>query len=95
MEVALEAGADDIDTEADGSVCVTTPWEKLSDVVEALKAARLTPEHAEVTMVAATASACDLDQADKVMQLLDVLEELDDVQNVYSNAEFPDEFTQS
>jgi len=95
MEVALEAGADDIESEDDGSVCVTTPWEKLSDVVEALKAAKLAPEHAEVTMVAATASACDLDQAEKVMQLLDVLEELDDVQNVYSNAEFPDEFTQS
>ena len=95
MEVALEAGAEDIDSEADGSVSVTTPWEHLSDVVEALKAASLEPEMAEVTMLPSTASACDVEQAEKVIRLIDALEELDDVQNVYSNAEFPDELMQS
>jgi YebC/PmpR family DNA-binding regulatory protein len=95
MEVALEAGAEDIDSEADGSVSVTTPWENLSDVVEALKAASLEPEMAEVTMLPSTSSALDVEHAEKVMRLIDALEELDDVQNVYSNAEFPDELMQS
>jgi YebC/PmpR family DNA-binding regulatory protein len=95
MEVALEAGAEDIDSEADGSVSVTTPWESLSDVVEALNAASLEPEMAEVTMMPSNSSPCDVEQAEKVIRLIDALEELDDVQNVYSNAEFPDELMQS
>jgi YebC/PmpR family DNA-binding regulatory protein len=92
MEVALEAGAEDIDSEDDGSICVTTPWEKLSDVVESLKKENLEPDNAEVTMVASTVSECNLEQAESITRLLDALEELDDVQNVYSNAQYPDEF---
>jgi len=95
MEIALEAGAEDIDSEEDGSVSVVTPWENLSDVVEALKSGNLEPEIAEVTMVAANVSECDADQAETVLQLIDALEELDDVQNVYSNADFPEELLQS
>jgi len=95
MEVALEAGADDIETEEDGSVCVITPWENLSDVVAAFRDATLEPDNAEVTMVPSTASECDLEQGESVLRLLDALEELDDVQNVYSNADFPDELAQS
>ena len=95
MEVVLEAGAEDIDTEADGSVSVVTPWENLSDVVAALKAGGLEPEMAEVTMMPSNGSPCDSEQAEKVLRLIDVLEELDDVQNVYSNADFPDELEQS
>ena len=95
MEIALEAGAEDIDSEEDGSVSVVTPWENLSDVVEALKSANLEPEIAEVTMVAANVSECDADQAETVLRLVDALEELDDVQNVYSNADFPEELLQS
>ncbi len=95
MEVALEAGADDIDSDEDGSVLVTTPWESMSDVVTALSERELAPEHAEVTMVASNESPLDAEQAEKVMRLIDALEELDDVQNVYSNADFPDELLQS
>jgi YebC/PmpR family DNA-binding regulatory protein len=90
MDVVLEAGAEDIESEADGAVSVVTPWEKLSDVVSALKTNGLEPDLAEVTMVAANSSPCDADQAEKVIRLIDALEELDDVQNVYSNGEFPD-----
>lgn len=90
MEVALEAGAEDIDTEEDGAISVTTPWENLSDVVSALDTAELPPDHSEVTMVASTTTECDDELAQKVLRLVDALEELDDVQEVYSNGDFPD-----
>jgi len=95
MDVALEAGAEDFESDEDGSISVTTPWESLGDVVDALKSKALTPDHAEVTMVPSATSPCDGEQAEKVMRLIDALEELDDVQNVYSNAEFPEELLQS
>ncbi|MBH79390.1 MAG: YebC/PmpR family DNA-binding transcriptional regulator [Gammaproteobacteria bacterium] len=90
MEIALEAGADDIDAEDDGALSVLTPWERLSDVVAQLKAGDLEPDHAEVTMLADTYNSCDVEAAEKVLRLIDALEDLDDVQNVYSNGEFPD-----
>jgi YebC/PmpR family DNA-binding regulatory protein len=90
MEVALEAGAEDIVSEEDDSIVVTTPWESMSDVVDALKAASLTPDDAEVTMVPATYTPCDDEMGANVVKLVDALEELDDVQNVYSNADLPD-----
>ena len=91
MEVALESGAEDMDVEDDGALSVTTAWENLADVVAALTEANLVPDHSEVTMVASTTVDCDLELAEKVLRLIDVLEELDDVQEVYSNAEFPAE----
>ncbi len=91
MDVALEAGAEDIEAEEDGALSVTTPWETVSDVVQALSAADLAPDHSEVTMVASTLAECDLDTAQKVLRLIDALEELDDVQEVYSNGDFPAE----
>ena len=91
MDVALEAGAEDIEAEEDGAISVTTSWEKLSDVVDALKAAELEPDHSEVTMVASTTVDCDVDLAQKIIKLIDAIEELDDVQEVYSNGEFPAE----
>ena len=90
MDVALEAGAEDIDSEEDGAISVTTAWETLSDVVGALNEAELTPDHSEVTMVASTTVDCDDDTAQKVLKLIDALEELDDVQEVYSNGDFPE-----
>lgn len=90
MEVVLEAGAEDIESEEDGAIAVVTPWEKLSDVVEALKANDLAPDHSEVTMVASTSVECDEELAEQVMALVDALDELDDVQEVYSNADLPD-----
>ncbi len=89
MEVALEAGAEDIDTEDDGAISVTTPWESLNEVVDALVAADMPPDHSEVTMVASTSTECDDELAQKVLRLIDALEELDDVQEVYSNGDFP------
>jgi YebC/PmpR family DNA-binding regulatory protein len=90
MEAALEAGAEDIETDDDGSMTVITPWESLSGAAEALKAAGLPPDHAEVAMVPSTYAACDEETAEKVLRLIDALEELDDVQNVYSNGDFPE-----
>ena len=90
LEVALEAGAEDIVSEDDDSIVVTTPWESMSDVVDALKTASLTPDDAEVTMVPSTYTPCDDDMGENVVKLIDTLEELDDVQNVYSNADLPD-----
>ena len=91
MEVALEAGAEDIVAADDGSLEVTTAWEDFSAVKEALEAADLAPEDGEVTMVAATTVEVDVDGAEKVMGLVDALEDLDDVQNVYSNVEIPED----
>jgi len=90
MEVALEAGAEDMDTEDDGALAIYTPWEQLGKVVDALTAQGLTPDNAEVAMLPTTSSACDDKSAETVLKLIDALEDLDDVQNVYSNAEFPE-----
>ena len=90
MEVALEAGAEDIEAEDDGAITVTTAWEDLSNVVDALNAVSLEPDHSEVTMIASTTTDCDVDLAQKVLKLIDAIEELDDVQEVYSNGDFPE-----
>jgi YebC/PmpR family DNA-binding regulatory protein len=91
MDVALEAGAEDIEGDEDGGITVTTPWESLNQVVSELTEAGFEPDHSEVTMVASTTSACEVEQARKVLTLIDALEDLDDVQEVYSNGEFPDD----
>ncbi|MBN7798565.1 YebC/PmpR family DNA-binding transcriptional regulator [Parahaliea mediterranea] len=90
MEVALEAGAEDIETNDDGSVDLTTPWEQFSAVKEALEKAGLAPEGGEVTMVASTYVPLDVEGATSVIGLVDALEDLDDVQNVYTNADIPE-----
>jgi YebC/PmpR family DNA-binding regulatory protein len=90
MEVVLDAGAEDIESEDDGSIQVTTSWEALGEVVDALKRGGLEPDHAEVSMVPSTYVPCDEELADSVLRLIDALEELDDVQNVYSNADLPE-----
>lgn len=88
LEIALEAGADDVESDDDGFTVVTTP-EAFGDVVDALEAAKLTSEQAEVTMKASTeADITDVEQAEKILKLIDMLEDLDDVQNVYTNANF-------
>jgi YebC/PmpR family DNA-binding regulatory protein len=90
MEAALEAGADDIDVDSDGAISVITPWEQFGAVLDALRAQSLPPDDAEVTMVPSTYNECDVELAEKVLELIDALEELDDVQNVFSNGDFPD-----
>jgi len=91
MEVALDAGAEDIEANEDGSIDVTTAWEELSAVKSALEDAGLTPEGGEVTMIASTTVPVDAGSAETIMGLVDALEDLDDVQNVYSNVDIPDE----
>jgi len=91
MEAALDAGADDVLTNEDGSIEVVTAWEEFVTVKEAMVASGLEPEHAAVTMQASMTVDLELDDAQKVMRLVDALEDLDDVQNVYSNADFSDE----
>jgi len=91
MEVALEAGAEDIVTNDDQTIDVQTTPETFLDVKEAMLEAGLEPEMAEVTMSPSTSVDLELDDAEKVMRLVDTLEDLDDVQNVYTNADFSDE----
>jgi|TARA_B100001996_G_scaffold184771_1_gene141332 YebC/PmpR family DNA-binding regulatory protein len=90
MEPALEGGAEDIITNDDNSIDVITNPDNLVDVKEAILAAGFTPENTEVTMRASTTSELDKKSAETMMKLLDALEDLDDVQKVYSNAEIPD-----
>jgi transcriptional/translational regulatory protein YebC/TACO1 len=91
MDAALEAGAEDMEAHDDGSLDVTTAWEEVGAVKAALEGAGLEPEEADVTMIASTTVPVDADGADKIMALVDVLEDLDDVQNVYTNVDIPDE----
>lgn len=87
MEIALEAGADDVVTDDQGGVDVITSPEAYLKVKEALVTAGLQVENSEIAMVPSTAVELDVDGAEKVLRLVDALEDLDDVQNVYSNAE--------
>jgi YebC/PmpR family DNA-binding regulatory protein len=91
MEVALEAGAEDVVTEDDGSIEVVTEPEAFEAVTRAMKAAGLKPENAEVTMRASVEADLDVETGQKVLNFLDVLEDLDDTQDVYSNAAIPEE----
>ena len=91
MEAALDAGADDIQNNDDGSVDVLTPWEDFAAVKQALTDAGLEAEAGEVTMLASTTVELDSDSAQTVIGLVDALEDLDDVQNVYTNADIPED----
>ena len=91
MEVALDAGADDVVSEDDGSIEVITSPEAYNDVTEAMKAADLTPENSEITMRASLEVELDVETGEKVLRFLDALEDLDDTQDVYSNADIPEE----
>ena len=86
MEIALENGADDVITDDDGAIEVITPPAEFEAVKNALEAAGLKPEVAEVTMRAENTIELTGDDAAKMQKILDVLEDLDDVQEVYHNA---------
>ncbi|MCU1716773.1 YebC/PmpR family DNA-binding transcriptional regulator [Pseudomonas sp. 5P_3.1_Bac2] len=92
MEAALDAGADDVEMAEDGSAVVSTSFSEFHAVLEALSQAGFKSEEAEIAMVPSiSAPVSDLETAQKVIKLLDMLEDSDDVQNVYHNAEIPDE----
>ncbi len=86
MEAALEAGAEDILTEDDGATEVITSAQDFESVKNSLQSAGLTPELAEVTMRAESVIELTGDEALKMQKILDALEDLDDVQEVYHNA---------
>lgn len=86
MEVALEAGAEDVITDDDGAIEVLTAVGDFEAVKNALEAAGLKPEVAEVTMRAENTVDLAGEDAAKMQKLLDILEDLDDVQDVYHNA---------
>ena len=91
MEAALDAGAEDVIVADDGSIEVLTTAEDYVAVKQAMTDAGLEPEDSELTMRASTNAELDLDDAQKVLRLVDLLESSDDVQDVYYNAEIPEE----
>jgi len=95
MEAAIDAGAADVVSNDDGSVDVLSEPGDLNAVREVMRAARLEPEQGEVTMRASTTAALRVREAETTLKLLDALDDLDDVQRVYSNAEFPEELLEA
>ncbi|KJG11280.1 hypothetical protein UA38_05035 [Photobacterium kishitanii] len=91
MEVALESGADDIETNDDGSIDVYTTPADFGAVKDALDNAGFAAENAEVTLVPSTKAELDITTAPKLLRLIDALEDLDDVQEVYHNGDMSDE----
>ncbi len=91
MEAAVGAGADDVETVVDGSVEVLAEPEVFDAVNDALQGAGLEPELAQVVERPSNETPVSDEDAEKVMRLIDALEELDDVQEVFTNASFPEE----
>ena len=88
MDVAVSAGADDIDTLDDGSIMVSTPVDSFYEVVEAVEKAGLEYEEASIEQRPTTSLEIGDQLMERVVNLIDVIEELDDVQDVYTNATF-------
>ncbi|HEC12234.1 MAG TPA: YebC/PmpR family DNA-binding transcriptional regulator [Acidiferrobacteraceae bacterium] len=91
MEIAVNVGADDVVSDEDSGIEVTTPPEQFQSVYDALAQQGLKPELAEITMRASTDAALTGADAERMLKMVDALEELDDVQEVYTNADIPDE----
>ncbi len=91
MEAALEAGAEDVVANDDGSLDVITAPEGFGDVHDSVVAGGLDPEQAEVTMRPSTNVSLDAENARQIIRLIEMLEDVDDVQQVYSNVEISDE----
>jgi len=90
MEVALDAGAEDIVTHDDGTVEVNCPPSEYVSVMAALEEAQMAVVNSEVTKRAENEITLSDEDAQKVMKLIDALEDLDDVVEVFSNADFPE-----
>ena len=95
LDVALDAGADDVQTQEDGSIEVLTSPEYFSAVQDALNGAGFVADSAELTLVPDTHAELDAETAEKFIKLLDALEDSDDVQNVYHNAQISDDIMAS
>ena len=90
MEAALEAGAEDVVTDSDGTVEVLSAPESFDAVHAAMVQKGFKPEHAEVQQRAQTSAPVTGDDAERMLHLLEAIEDLDDVQHVYSNVDFPE-----
>ena len=90
MEAAIAAGAEDIAVDDDGALEVVTSPEAWQPVQAALAAGGMAPEASEVAMVPSSYSALDQAAGEKVLRLLEAREDLDDTENIYTNAEFPE-----
>ncbi|MGI9265136.1 MAG: YebC/PmpR family DNA-binding transcriptional regulator, partial [Gammaproteobacteria bacterium] len=95
MEAALDAGADDVVSSDDGFVEVITEVQNFEEVREALTGSGQTPETADVTMRPSTMAELDEGQAATMLKMLDAFDEIDDVQNVHTNANISDEILDS
>ncbi len=91
MEAAIEAGAEDVIVDEDGSIEVLTEPGEFEQVRDAMVSSGLEPQDAELTMRASTNAELGLDEAGSMVKMLEMLEDLDDVQEVYSNADISDE----
>ena len=94
MEILLDFDGEDLEDTGDNFVA-TVPSQNLSAFVDKLKEQGIEVENAEVTMKADTSVPVDQEMGEKVLRILDFLDEVDDVQEVHSNAEFPDDFKPS
>jgi len=95
MEIVIDSGAEDLESNEDGSIDIITSPADFMNVKESLVAEGINPEIAEITMRASVSISMDVQNAESMLKLLDVLEDLDDVQAVHSNAEIPDEVLDS
>ena len=91
MEAALEAGADDVVANVDGSFDVLTTFADYLVIKDTLLAAGLKPEHSQIVMLPSLTVSLERGQAEKIISLIDMLEDLDDVQNVYTNADISEQ----
>ncbi len=95
IEIAIDAGAEDVSIDEDGTIEVVTSPDTLHTVCDAFANADMQTESVEVIQRASTEVSLSENEGEKVLKLLDALEELDDVQDVYTNADFPDSLLQS
>ncbi len=91
MEAAIEAGAEDVLTEEDGSIEVLTAPADFESVRDAMEAASIKSDSAQITMRASTSAELGVKEAGSMVKMLEMLEDLDDVQEVYSNAEISEQ----
>lgn len=91
MDLALEAGAEDVVADDDGSIEVTTDPSSFGEVLDAIEKAGIKYSSAKVSMIPSTEAELDADHAQKFLNLIDALEDLDDVQQVYHNGNISDE----
>ena len=94
LEVAIEAGAEDIEENSDQSITISTLPEDFDPVKKALIDKEIETLESEISLVPETSISTDLETSIKIYKLLEALEDLDDTQNVHSNADFPEEIVE-